>query len=186
MQHEASVVRRLAVNALALQPKSEQVLAIFDLVSDPDVATRQRIAIASQHISRLEIAPKLLVLLEDTNASIRKDAQQSLEALRFLDSQRSHWKTWLAKRGAPSASVVLLQQAQDEARSKEGRLAAIRSLGILGDAEALPFLIDLLESSDEAVRSAAKAAVDRLQAAAPQGSATRPATGLPAATQRDK
>ena len=186
LQHEASVVRRLAVNALALQPKSEQVLAIFDLVSDPDVATRQRIAIASQHISRLEIAPKLLVLLEDTNASIRKDAQQSLEALRFLDSQRSHWKTWLAKRGAPSASVVLLQQAQDEARSKEGRLAAIRSLGILGDAEALPFLIDLLESSDEAVRSAAKAAVDRLQAAAPQGSATRPATGLPAATQRDK
>ena len=42
------------------------------------------------------------------------------------------------------------------------RLAAVRSLGALGDPEALPTLIELLRSEDGAVREAAQAGIDRI------------------------
>ncbi|MCB9880665.1 MAG: HEAT repeat domain-containing protein [Planctomycetes bacterium] len=163
LRHDAPNVREMAVHVLGRFPRSDEALRVVDLVHDPDTRVRLAVANACQNIQRIEIAPKLLVLLEDVDSKVRASAQKALEDLRFLENQRSHWKDWLERRGEPTASMALLKRAEDPKRSKEARLAAIRGLGLIGDADALPFLIDLLENEDADVRAAAKESIDRLE-----------------------
>ncbi|MCA8972366.1 MAG: HEAT repeat domain-containing protein [Planctomycetes bacterium] len=163
LRHNTPNVREMAVDVLARFPRSDEALRVVDLVHDQDTQVRLAVARACQNIQRIEIAPKLLVLLEDVDSKVRASAQKALEDLRFLENQRSHWKDWLERRGEPTASMALLKRAEDPKRSKEARLAAIRGLGLIGDAEALPFLIDLLENEDADVRAAAKESIERLE-----------------------
>ena len=57
--------------------------------------------------------------------------------------------------------MALLAQARDEKRSKEGRLAAIQSLALLGDPEALPFLVTIFGMAIFATRVRPPAALAR-------------------------
>lgn len=164
LSHARVSIRRMAIACLAENAKSPQALRIFDLTEDPSRDVRRSVARAASEFFRdPKIAPKILVMLSDSDAQVQKKAREALEALRFIDSQRSHWKSWLTRQGQASAAMALLTKAQDTARSKPGRLAAIDGLGLLGDVEALPFLVDLLEHEDEDFRRHAKDAITTLK-----------------------
>ncbi|MCB9881685.1 MAG: HEAT repeat domain-containing protein [Planctomycetes bacterium] len=110
-------------------------------------------------------ADGLLAALRDDLESNRKIAKEALDRMRDIQQQENHWKQWRLARGQPSVSAALLAQAADT-EPLDVRLAALRSLALLGDVEALPFLIEQMKSDDESIRKAAKDAVDTLQAIA--------------------
>ena len=58
--------------------------------------------------------------------------------------------------------MALIQKLKSDNRAV--RIAAIRSLGTLKAAEALPFLVELLEDDDQEIRDASQAALEKINA----------------------
>lgn len=109
--------------------------------------------------------PELLVALSDVDANVRSAAADALRAIRFYHDEKAHWDrvfagTELSSNGAAEA---LLKQASGS-NSNEVRLLAIRSLGVLGAAETLPFLIEWTMDSNAELSAAARAAIARIHA----------------------
>lgn len=111
----------------------------------------------------IEAVPGLIALLRDPKSKIREAAEQALTRIRFYHEQQAHWDRVLRGLDASPASAMekLLLQARPEA-AKAQRLLAIASLGSLGKAEALPFLIDWSNESDAEIAAAAKAAITKI------------------------
>lgn len=74
-------------------------------------------------------------------------------AFRFYHEQKSQWMKGSGFE-TTSAAEALVQQVNGS-KNKDVRLAAVASLGTLGDAETLPLLVKLIGDSDVAVRDAA-------------------------------
>lgn len=110
-----------------------------------------------------EAVPGLIGLLRDEDDKVREVAQQVLTRIRFYHEQQAHWDRVLRGLDASPASALekLLLQARPEA-PKAQRLLAIPSLGVLGQAEALPFLIEWSSGADAEVAAAAKAAITQI------------------------
>lgn len=110
-----------------------------------------------------EAVPGLIALLRDEAPTVREAAEQALTRIRFYHEQQSHWDRVLRGLDASPASAMekLLLQARPDA-PKAQRLLAIASLGSLGKAEALPFLIDWSNETDAEIATAAKAAITRI------------------------
>lgn len=110
-----------------------------------------------------EAVPGLIALLRDEAPTVREAAEQALTRIRFYHEQQSHWDRVLRGLDASPASAMekLLLQARPDA-PKAQRLLAIASLGSLGKAEALPFLIDWSNETDAEIAAAAKAAITRI------------------------
>lgn len=110
-----------------------------------------------------EAVPGLIALLRDEQPHVREAAEQALTRIRFYHEQQAHWDRVLRGLDASPASAMekLLLQARPDA-PKAQRLLAIPSLGSLGKAEALPFLIDWSNEDDAEIAAAAKAAITRI------------------------
>lgn len=136
--------------------------AAMRLLKDPDALVRSKaIAVVRTHFMP-DAVDDLLSLLRDESESVREAAKHALDEIRYLQEQENHWKSWLAKRGQPSVSAALLAQASAD-QDLPIRIAAIRSLGSLGEVESLPFLIDLMKSENVEIRDAASTAVSTIQ-----------------------
>ncbi|MFT4516281.1 MAG: HEAT repeat protein [Planctomycetota bacterium] len=105
----------------------------------------------------------LIELLRDTESHVRTVAADALTRIRFYHQQQTHWDRVLKGLDASPASATekLLVQAKPDAK-KEQRLLAIKSLGVLGATEALPFLIDWTQDADKDIAGAAKAAITKI------------------------
>ncbi len=117
-------------------------------------------------------APALLTALRDASGDVRSAATEALQQIRLYHEQKAYWDQFATgiQPGREAAAGKLLAQAKPD-QPKDQRLLALGSLGVLGAAEALPYLIDWTKDADAEVAAAARAAIEPLQRAA----AARPA-----------
>ncbi|MEQ8768243.1 MAG: HEAT repeat domain-containing protein [Planctomycetota bacterium] len=106
----------------------------------------------------------LIRAYEHADEEVRQKAKNALDELRSYRETIGFWER--VQRGTEltqeSAAQALIEQARDESKSIEVRVTAIRSLGTLGLAESLPILIGWLDSDNEQIREAAKAAIEKI------------------------
>jgi HEAT repeat protein len=114
----------------------------------------------------MRAVPFLLEALKDESDKVRKAAEEELKSIRFYNEQKQLWKRLMdgTDLSEASAAEALVKQAS-AGSTKDVRLTAIESLGTLGKAETLPFLIKLMSDEDPDIRKAAKKAADRINAA---------------------
>lgn len=120
-------------------------------------------SIARKTLDR-RFVPALIAALRSPNETTRTAAKEALDAIEYYVSQTQRWQRLLDEAGldASTAAEALIKQARSGDQTI--RLAAIRSLGTLGKAETLPFLIQLMQDQDAAVKSAAAQALEKINA----------------------
>jgi len=155
------------VASLLWRWKGKDIELVTSLLSDPSSDVRIS---ACAYLARSvdpRAVPKLLEALKDRDTKVRKAAADALRAIRFYHEQRAHWDRAFAgpQVTANDAAEALVKQA-DPKQPKEVRLLAIRSLGLLGKVETLPFLINYTQEKDADIAAAAKAAITAVQKAA--------------------
>ena len=106
------------------------------------------------------VVPVLLEALGDPDALVSSTAKFGLERMREVHEQREYWQAWQATGSTLTPVVALIQKLR--ADSREVRIAAIRSLATMQAPEALPFLVELLEDDDQEIRTAAAAALEKI------------------------
>jgi hypothetical protein len=114
-----------------------------------------------------DAVPVLLQQLRDPDDQVRKSAQEELNRLREVQEQQRFWQQ--AQAGVdttPTGTVAKLLLQADPSQPKARRLLAIQSLGTLGEAAALPYLIDWCDASDPEVAAAARQALLAVHAGA--------------------
>lgn len=154
---------QLRLHGLALvadRRDAATVARILPFAADPADSVRKEVALHCAALLSADSVPTLLLLLRDPVDRVRDAAADALNRIRFHHEQVAHWQRVLQGLDASPASAAekLLLQARPGA-PQEQRLLAIRSLGLLGAPEALPFLIEWAQDVDAAVAAAAKAAV---------------------------
>ena len=130
------------------------------LLTDRHEGIRSIACDTMQRLFGSDAVPALLPLLQDRDEDVRKRARAALDQLRQDAEQRAFWSeagTGIDLRPQAAASRLLQQAKAGE--PKEQRLLAVRSLAILGAAEALPYLIDLTKDQDQELAAAARAAI---------------------------
>lgn len=97
---------------------------------------------------------------------LRSAVMSGLDTIREYQEAAARWRknTTLADRRL-AAVDALIEILEDDTESIEARAEALRGLGLLGASEELPRLIAALGSEVEALRGAAREAIDRLNAA---------------------
>ncbi|MBL9078551.1 MAG: HEAT repeat domain-containing protein [Planctomycetes bacterium] len=136
------------------------------LLRDPKPSIRRDAAQRLGERLDRESVPALLALLREREENVRAAAEQALQRIRFYDEHEAHWERVLRGLDASPQSAVekLLLQAKPGAPRNQ-RLLALRSLGALGQPEALPFLIDWTQDTDAELAQAALAAIDAIHRA---------------------
>lgn len=153
-------LRRVGLDGLLRlgTPEAERLVATLATDADPNLRTD----VAAHFGARLDkdAVPALLTLLRDPIESVRVAATESLTRIRFYHEQQAHWDRVLKGLDASPATAAekLLLQAKAGAPRAQ-RLLAVRSLGVLGAPEALPFLIEWTQDADAELAAAATAAV---------------------------
>lgn len=159
-------VRRAAVDALielSGSKAADDLLPLFESGKvDKDFGILSDVA---RKLLDRRFVPLLLAAMRRPGADHAK-ITQALEAIRFYEEQTAHWQRFLdgSNLDANSAAEALLKQAGRD-NKRVIRLMAIGSLGALGAAETLPFLIDYTEDPDAEIAAAAKTAVTQIQLA---------------------
>ncbi|HEX6812474.1 MAG TPA: HEAT repeat domain-containing protein [Planctomycetota bacterium] len=145
-----------------LDPKLQQDVEAL-LRDDPSEEVRAAAANALARMLAMDAVTPLLEALRDPSAQVRDAAKEALERFRFQREQHAFWAN--AKAGidtsAASAAAKLLNQAKP-GEAKDQRLLAIRSLGALGAAESLPYLIEWTKDADPEIATAARSAVAKI------------------------
>ncbi len=155
------LVRRAAANSLlSLGGPYLKDLAALLKDSDPDLV-RVGIEACRRRLSKEDIPALLEVLRKGTSAN-RNLAKAVLKEIRFYYEQKAFWSKWLSGAGLGSNPAEALANQASPGKSKKIRLAAIESLGTLGDPKALPFLIHLMEEKDPDIAAAASKAVQKI------------------------
>lgn len=136
---------------------------LVPLLRDASGNVRESIAEHLGAIVYKQAVPGLIEQLRDTEPSVRTAAAEALTRIRFYHEQQAHWDRVLKGLDASPASATekLLVQAKPDA-PKQQRLLAIKSLGVLGAPEALPFLIDWTQDADKDIGEAAKEAITKI------------------------
>ncbi|MBL8750899.1 MAG: hypothetical protein JNK78_17190, partial [Planctomycetes bacterium] len=109
------------------------------------------------------VAP-LLNALRDPAKEVRTAAADALQRIRFHREQNAFWSGAASRvdtSTAGAAAKLIAQALPAEPRAQ--RLLAIRSLGTLGAAEALPYLIEWAGDTDADVTAASRAAIEAIQ-----------------------
>ena len=136
------------------------VTALLPFVKHPDSSVRYRVCNHLGRCADTRAVGPLLEALRDHEEGVRKAADEALRAIRFYHEQKAHWDR--AFQGptvnANNAAEALLKQAE-ATEKKPTRLLAIRSLGLLGKVETLPFLIEFSKEKDVEIAAAAKQAI---------------------------
>ena len=112
-----------------------------------------------------EFVPILLEAQLHPDPKVSSSAEQALDRYGRVRDAQSSWAAWerQGRDGSPIDALVAKTAAD---KSKVVRIAAIQSLGTLEAKEALPFLVELLEDSDQEIVAAVQAALTRIHAAA--------------------
>ena len=141
--------------------------AVLPLLQHHEVMTRRWAIAYFDRTLDAAAVPSLLQLLRDPSGEVREEASKALTRIRFCNEQEAHWRNvQIGIDASPQGAMEkLLQQARIDA-PRDQRLLAIQSLGALGKAEALPFLIEWATDKDEAIAAAAKASVTQIHLAA--------------------
>lgn len=108
------------------------------------------------------VVPVLLEGLADKEERVAEAAAEALDRLKRLREARQNWEAWQKFGMHQSPTAALLDKLDSD--NAEVRLAAIASLGTMKAVEALPFLIELLESEDPATVEAARSALAKINA----------------------
>lgn len=142
------------------------IVELPKLARDANPAVRLEVASIVGDLGREELANVLLELLRDQDATVAKEARESLEKLRFVTEQTRFWNRLQRGTGldAPSAAEALVQKAKKD-QPKATRLLAIDSLGSLAVPETLPFLLELTGEADPEIAARATAAIAKINSA---------------------
>jgi HEAT repeat protein len=151
------------VQALADGSNKLPAAKVLPLLHDASASVRSVAANYLGSVVSKDAVPGLIELLRDTDGGVREQATAALTRIRFYHEQQAHWDRVLKGLDASPASAAekLLVQAKPGA-SKQQRLLAIKSLGVLGVPEALPFLIEWSQESDGEIQVAAKEAITQI------------------------
>lgn len=161
LTHEQAILRQMALNVLRESYARETSKQVQGMFRDPVAKVREAVCQFFASVPDRKVLPQLLDALEDPVAEVRSAAQYALECLEQYDKRRGTWERAFAPQGLGANPVEALVKQASKGPSRI-RVAAIRSLGTVGEPQTLPFLIQLMQDSDEAVRQAAAAAVDRI------------------------
>ena len=152
----------LAASVLTKGPSAEdyldQILAAWEL---PALADRELLLASLGRALDDRVVPMLLDALGDRDLLVARAASKALDRIKKVREERQAWEAWQLY-GASASPVAALMKKAKEGATKEVRIAAIESLGTLQAPEALPLLVDLLESPDPAVVAAATRALEKI------------------------
>ncbi|MEO6594095.1 MAG: HEAT repeat domain-containing protein, partial [Planctomycetota bacterium] len=152
-----------ALDALPLQAEPTITHEVEGMLEHGSTDARAAACSTLARMQSVDSVQSLLKALRDPADKVRAAATEALQRIRFLQEQQAYWQN--AKSGidvsAASATAKLLAQAKP-GEAKDQRLLAIRSLAVLGTAEALPYLIDWTKDADTDVATTARAAVARI------------------------
>jgi HEAT repeat protein len=165
LKHDNEYVRKTAAEALIKAHGAEVIDKIGPVILDERIQLVYRLDVIRPFGSLMDmkVVPYLLQALK--TPGLQAEAKKQLEAIRFYHEQSSKWGKLVDGSGFTETSALqaLIKQAKSD--NKDVRLAAIASLGTLGDAESLPFLVDLVGDKDQDIAKAAKAALRRINTA---------------------
>ena len=132
------------------------------LVDDDPGLREQACGILGKHPDRRAV-PALIKVLKDPVAKVRAAASAALRSIQVYFEQQTYWKRWLegSTLSSASAAEALLKQARSTS-GKKIRLAAIASLGTLGEAQTLPLLIEMMADKDPRIAEAAQKAIQKI------------------------
>jgi len=155
-----------ALHAIPDQRVAEFEGDIARLLTDENSSVRTEACNALVRGLGSRAAPYLLPRLRDDDQYVRKAVKKQLDELRAIRQQEDFWGD-ASKRidtTPASAAARLIAQAMAE-QPKQQRLLAIRSLALLGEPAALPYLIDWTNDKDQDVQKAARAAITEMHGA---------------------
>ena len=143
---------------------------VLPLLKDKHANVREAACKFLQKNTDARAVPPLLATLRDPVEVVRNAAQAALQAIRFYHEQKAHWHKIASGRGVrgASASATLVKQT-GPTEKKATRLLAIRSLGLIGDTQVLPVLIELTKEKDQDIARAATEAISTAHARASKG-----------------
>lgn len=101
----------------------------------------------------------LLQFTSDSRADVRRMAMSRLSSLQQSRELQKKWSAWADGQEETSVLLALLEDLKDPDMTV--RLGAVKALGLLGDPEALPVLVDLLRE-DNPIKHAAEEALERM------------------------
>ena len=153
--YTAEILARKETNA-------DRVPAMIAAWRLPGVQVRAELIAALGATLDERVVPALLEALADRDELVAETAAVALDRLKRLREERQAWEAWQRFGMAQSPTAALLGKLGSD--KAEVRLAAIASLGTLQAAEALPFLIELLEDDDPATAEAARKALAKINA----------------------
>ncbi|MBK8099089.1 MAG: HEAT repeat domain-containing protein [Planctomycetes bacterium] len=159
LKNQHAIVRARTIERLAMDLGEAAEKHVLPLAKDESMAVRLAAANYFGSIVSKAAVPDLIAMLRDAEGDVRQAAADALTKIRFFHEQQAHWDRVLKGLDASPASAAekLLLQAKPGA-PREQRLLALRSLGVLGRPEALPFLIEWSQDHDADIAAAARAA----------------------------
>lgn len=126
---------------------------------------RQKAVNCLGQFQNVDVVPVLLECLKDPYGNVHELAKEILTRLRDYEEQRLAWESLLGSgegdRPASTAEALIEMLRHDD---PEVRVAAIRSLGKLGETSTLPILVQLVAEGTDEEKAAAKAAIDAITA----------------------
>lgn len=137
---------------------------LVSLVEGPvDAGTLERATQALFHYLDEEAVEPLLLAAKRVDPKLRDECIAHLEKIREYQDARERWATHRVRQQTREQVVVQLL-GQLDSQDEAVRLEAIRALATWEAVEAMPRLIELSASGSKAVATAAKTALDRLNA----------------------
>lgn len=170
LQTNNSYYRRDLLARLPAKPAPAILRAVEARLQDESSETRAAACSALARFLDPDSVAPLLLALRDGDAKVRAAAADALERLRFYQEQQAHWAQVQSgiEVSKDNALAKLLAQAKPD-QPRDQRLLAIRSLAVLDQPEALPYLIDWTKDQDAGIAEAARAAVAQIHQAAAAG-----------------
>ena len=163
-RHPAHEIRLTAIRSLYAVFRDEPADRLIELLGDAEPEIRRTSAgLLGATLDKSAVGP-LLEALRDPDASVRASIQGAVRTIQEYHETRARWAAWVeeSERGEKlSTADALMQQAAPD-QPEVVRVAAIESLGTVGDPNTLPFLVRLVGDDDPAIAQAARAAIARI------------------------
>ncbi|MBI1976160.1 MAG: HEAT repeat domain-containing protein [Candidatus Omnitrophica bacterium] len=179
LKHENKEIRSESALRLGHLRVKEAVDALIDLASQDQESVVRRSAVwALGAIEDARAIPTLVAALGEEDVSLRIDAINALKnfkeaavpgLLKGIEHEKKEIRSgaaYVLGEMKAAVAVELLMQLVQQDKEISVRREAVRALGAIGDARALPALVAALGDSDSSVRSDARNAVKNFKEAA--------------------
>jgi len=141
----------------------EDLLHAIGTMEDGQALATMLSAIAGVEDQRT--VPTLMRFLNDPRQVVAGVTQSALNGIKVRREQEAYWAAWANGQEETSVFAALLKDLKDP--EEEIRIAAIASLGTLGDPEVLPVLVNLLREDNPRIKEAARQALARINSGPP-------------------